>query len=300
MECQEPFPRRSIGMALAVLIGLAGCGSGIEIGGAPLFVAPLVIEGTPVGTAIIDTGGAYELMLRDPFGLTIIGEMEVLAFSGRARVGVTESFSFDAGGFSAQADAAIISRTICDCNGLGYLFFRKADIVLALDFARGEARFLFAEPAQGARIRYTAPPAAVAHFDTSFIEVDLESQGQRVSVLALLDTGSNVTVLHRRVFQPALPLLRDRLDVTLTRSELGALSLRAPLFDTPGLPDLIIGTDVMRAWGDEWYFRFDDRGGAVTVVTAGSAVDMAKHTAFNMTISDRNLERVGTTALATE
>ena len=32
------------------------------------------------------------------------------------------------------------------------------------------------------------------------------------------------------------------------------------------LPDLIIGTDVMRAWGDRWYFSFAPEGGTVTVV----------------------------------
>jgi len=37
------------------------------------------------------------------------------------------------------------------------------------------------------------------------------------------------------------------------------------LFDTAGLPDLIIGTDIMGAWSDRWYFTFAPRGGHVTV-----------------------------------
>ncbi|MCH7925900.1 MAG: hypothetical protein IIC51_10245, partial [Planctomycetes bacterium] len=39
----------------------------------------------------------------------------------------------------------------------------------------------------------------------------------------------------------------------------------AALFSNDDLPDLILGIDVMRAWGDRWYFRYTPNGGIVTV-----------------------------------
>jgi hypothetical protein len=56
----------TIPLAAACAIA-AGCGG--VFAPAPLFTTPLSIEGEDVGPAIIDTGGDYEVILRETFGL---------------------------------------------------------------------------------------------------------------------------------------------------------------------------------------------------------------------------------------
>ena len=59
----------------------------------------------------------------------------------------------------------------------------------------------------------------------------------------------------------------DRVDLTIIHPQLGLVTASAQLFDTAGLPDLILGTDVMRDWADRWFFRFDEEGGAVVAIS---------------------------------
>jgi len=239
-------PVRTTIVAALCWLGCTGCGNQFQTANAPLFVTQVSISGESIGDVIIDTGGGYELMLRNRYGLRVVDEADVLAFAGQARVGITEPFSFLVGGVEATADAAIVGRSICDCNGLGFFFFRKSGLILGLDYASGQVRFDRQEPTGGVRITFTLPPSNLTDFDSAFIEVDV-TNGQRTrSVLALLDTGTNGTVLRRGFIGDAPPLSPNRQSVTIVRPEFGAVALRAALFDTPGLPDLIIGTDVMR------------------------------------------------------
>ena len=61
------------------------------------------------------------------------------------------------------------------------------------------------------------------------------------------------------------PLNPDRFEVMIEHASLGTVRALVGLFDTQGLPDIILGTDVMRAWGERWYFSFAPDAGTVTV-----------------------------------
>ena len=89
---------------VAGMVTLSGCGASIDAflpalrtTPAPLFEVPLVVEGIDVGPAIVDTGGGYEVMLKDPFGLDVVDLIDVLAFGGREEVGLTGPFSYEVG-----------------------------------------------------------------------------------------------------------------------------------------------------------------------------------------------------------
>lgn len=288
---------------LGILLGLtSGCGDVFAPRPARLFSTPLMIEGEPVGPAIIDTGGGYEVMLRDSFGLQVVDRTEVLAFGGKEFVDVTEGFHYTVGGFDAEAEAALVGVSVCDCNGLGFMFFRNTGAVLALDYLNQLATFLPAVPEIGVTIRFEPPPPFLPGFDSAFVEVEVASDDSAQTVLALLDTGTNASVIRRGLVDargaadclqpapvrgtggpaacgtPGNPLSRNRLRVTVTREDLGAVDATLGLFDTPGLPDMIIGTDIMRAWSDRWYFSFTPQGGTVTVVPE-RGVSAAKTTA---------------------
>jgi len=226
---------------------------------------PLTIDGTEVDPAIIDTGGGYELMLRDAYDLRIVDLTEVVAFGGREIVGVTEGFPYSAAGWEAVADSALVGVSTCDCNGLGFHFFQKTGVVLGIDFGDSIARFLTWEPADGTRLSFKPPPDFLPTFDSAFIEVEVESGGEPVTVLGLLDTGANVSVMRRGLVGETTLLQPDRVSVLITHDRLGTVAAQINLFTTDGLPDLIIGTDLMRAWSDQWYFSFTPRGGTVTV-----------------------------------
>ena len=232
---------------------------------APLFHVPLAIEGEEIGTAIIDTGGGYEVMLRENFGLEVIDAVEVLAFGGRQSVEVTEGFAYSVGGFHKVATTAIVGESICDCNGLGFFFFRETGVVLSLDFVNVHAMFLSGVPAGGVTIQFEPPPDHLEGFDTAFIEVEVVSGGELRKTLGLLDTGANATLIRRGLVGSAPTLRPNRQDVTIANDYLGTVAVSAGLFDTDGLPDVIIGTDVMRVWANEWYFSYSPTGGRVAV-----------------------------------
>ncbi len=281
----HPWVIRGLGTLLWLT---SGCGDVFSPSPAPLFSVPLTIEGEPIGPAVIDTGGSYEVMLRDSFGLLIVDRMEVLAFAGKEFVDVTEGFHYTAGGLEADAEAALVGVSVCDCNGLGFMFFRNTGVVLGLDYANQRATFLPAVPENGVTIRFEPPPSFLPGFDSAFVEVEVASDDSARTVLALIDTGTNASVIRRGLIdargaagcvQPVPfrgtggsgacitdgnPLSRNRLRVTVTREDLGTVDASLGLFDTPGLPDMIIGTDIMRAWSDRWYFSFTPQGGTVT------------------------------------
>lgn len=252
-------------LAVSALVALAaGCGNLFAPPPAQLFTTPLAIDGTHVGHAIIDTGGGYELMLRSRYGLDVLDTVEVLAFTGRRFVGLTEEFPYTAGGIETSADGAIVGLDVCDCNGIGFQFFRKTGTILGIDFPKEAADFHLDMPeAGGVVLPFESSPPQMQQFDSAFVTVAVEAEGERQEIVGLLDTGTNWTVLRRGLFPSRNPLLPDQLDVRIGRTDLGIVVARVGLFDTPGLPDLIIGTDVMRAWSDRWYFRFDLEGGEV-------------------------------------
>ena len=250
------------GCTVAILFG--GCGDVLAPRPAPLFTVPLAINDTDVGEAIIDTGGGYEVILRETFGLRIVGEVEILAFGGFETVAMTEGFGYSVGGWNAEADTALVGLSVCDCNGVGFDFFRKTGVVLGVDFATHTATFGPVGPIGGVVLPFAPPPPMLANFDSAFIEVDILSGGGRTTVLGLLDTGTNASVMRRSLAAGATPVSRDRANVLVDHPELGTVAASVLLFDTPGLPDIILGTDIMRAWSDEWYFFFAERGGTVT------------------------------------
>jgi len=235
---------------------------------------PLYIEGQAVGDAILDTGGGYELILKDSFGLEPFEEVDVLAFGGLETVELTRGFRYQVGGIEQTANVALIGVSTCNCNGVGFHFFRKAQAVLAISFDDGAIQFVGAAPEDGIHLPFAAPPPSLPNFDSAFLVVDVESAGREQKLLALLDTGTNGTFLRRGLFASRSgPFLRDRLDARVTRPELGTVAVNVGLYDTAGLPDMIVGTDVMRAWGSRWYFTYHARGGSVTVfptVVAGA------------------------------
>ena len=261
--------KRTAGSILTVLVGLvAGCGDIFPPGQAPLFAVPLTIDGQPVGDAIIDTGGAYEVLLRETFGLRVIDTVDVLVFGGYEQVDLTEGFSYAVGGFQTEANGAIVGISSCDCNGLGIGFFRQTGAVLGLRFSDPGAVFLATVPEEGTRLAFAPPPPGLTTFQGAFIEVEVTADGDRRALLGLLDTGTSDTLLRRGLVGDPGPAWLNWDRVTVKNGELGTITLNAALFDTPGLPDMILGTDLMRAWGDRWYFSFTPTGGTVTVVPA--------------------------------
>ena len=241
-----------------------GCGDSLFTIPAPLFGVELTIDGNPVGPAIIDTGGGYEVMLRNPFNLRTIGSAEVLVFGGREVVDVTEAFDYSAGGWEARAEGAIVDLSICDCNGLGFFFFRRTGAVLEVDFATLGTAFLARVPDGGVTIPFERPPDHLRGFDAAFVEVELTAGGTSQTLLGLLDTGTNVTLIQRTLVANVPATSTVLLDATVTERHLGTVAIRLGLFDSPGLPDIILGTDIMRAWADRWYFEYDAEGGRTT------------------------------------
>ncbi len=257
--------KRSCVLGLVSLVLVGGCGDIFAARSAPLFTVPLTIVGEPVDPAVIDTGGDYELMLRDSFGLKVVDNADVLAFGGREQVNITEGFRYTAGGLENTADGALVGLSVCNCNGLGFHFFRETGVVLGVNFASLHAAFLAVVPAGGVTIPFQVPPPFLTDFDGAFVEVDVASGGESRAVLALLDTGTNASMMQRGLVGTASSLTPDRLNITIGKERFGTVAVQVGLFDTEGLPDLIIGTDVMRAWSDRWYFFFAKKGGTVTV-----------------------------------
>lgn len=252
---------------------VAGCGQDSLLLPAPavLFTTPITVNGQPAGDAIVDTGGGYDLMLRERHGLEVVDTLDILIFDGISSAGVTEPFTYAAGGFEAPATVALVGVDLCDCNGIGYFFMRRTGAVLNLDFERASASFDTVLPRDGVSIPFATPPAQMEAFDTSFIQVELaDAGGDSVVVTALVDTGAGATVMRRGLLgttsgMPGAPR-GDRADILIIRHELGTVSANVGLFDTPGLPDLLIGVDVMRAWSNNWSFQYDGEGGTIHVV----------------------------------
>ena len=161
--------------------------------------------------------------------------------------------------------------------------------MLGLDYPNTRTEFLAFVPEGGVRIPFQPPPSYLEGFDSSFVEIEVATCGDSRTVLGLLDTGTTASVMRRGLVEegtdkddlcPALfyrpALTPDQLDVTVSHERLGTVAVRVGLFDTPGLPDLILGTDVMRVWADRWYFSFTPQGGSVTVFAQVDANTPAK------------------------
>lgn len=267
MNCKHRYsllPFRIV-LSLCLCALQSACGTLFNFGSAPLFVTPITIEGKSIGSAIIDTGGRYDLVLRSDFGLRIVDSADILAFNGREQISLTESFQYEAGGIPSRAETAIVGISICDCNGLGYFFFRKTGTVLGLDFNRLQAEFHTTVPAGGVTIPFAPPPRQLGNFDSSFIEVELSAGDKRQTVIGILDTGTSGTVMRFGALTTRPIQFTNRVDIQITHPLLGTVAARVVLFDTPGLPDIIIGTDVMRAWSDRWFFQYLPKGGTITV-----------------------------------
>lgn len=261
----SPLARKaSAGLIGCLILTLAGCGQTLGTEPGPLFLVPLSVSNSPAEAAVVDTGGAYELMLRHGHDLPVIGEVQVLIFGGREWVEFTGSFPYEAGGERQVADYAIVGLPVCDCNGVGVQFFRKSGVTLHLDYRTTTAAFVEDTPADGIVLPFQDSPPQLPTFDTAFVDVTVTRNGETVSLLGILDTGTNSTLLRRSVFGESP--IGGYLPVRVAHDSLGTVALNARLFDTEDLPDIIIGTDVMGSWADQWYFTFDERGGHVTVL----------------------------------
>jgi hypothetical protein len=216
----------------------------------------------------VDTGGEYDVILRQTYGLPIVGRAQVLAFDGPESVDVTRGFDFNAGGIDSTADAALVGLSVCDCNGVGFQFFRKELTVVVIDFGALNAGFQPNVPTNGLHVDFAKAPQGLPDFDTSFVDVLIQANAgdTPVHVTALLDTGTNITILRRGTLIDPFQLSSDLQSILIHNPTLGTVSVTATLFDTPGLPDMVIGTDVMGAWGQRWYFAYQEKGGT-TVVT---------------------------------
>lgn len=257
---------RPVVALMGVIPVCAGCGDVLPLSSPPLFALPLAINGEAVGSALIDTGGAYEILLRERFGLAVVGTADVLVFGGVEEVGVTESFFYSVGGILTHADGAIVGISTCACNGLGFGFFRKTGLVLRLDFSDGSARFVVAGPDDVPALPFAAPPEHLGGFDSAFVHLEIEVDGESRTVVGLLDTGAGATAMRRGLFDVSETTLGNSVSVFITQRQWGTVLARVGLFDTVGLPDVIIGVDVLAAWGDEWYFSYDPQGGSVALV----------------------------------
>ncbi|MEK6798308.1 MAG: hypothetical protein AABZ12_05045 [Planctomycetota bacterium] len=258
--------RRSILAAPFLPAMLFGCGTLVPPVPAPMFTSPLEINGKHVGPAIIDTGGGYEIILSDDFGLDVLGKVEVLAFSGREFVDVTEGFNFAVGGVTGSAEGALVGLSTCRCNGVGFIFMKKLGKVLALDFATMSVEFIDAVPTDATRLAFQSPPPSLPGFDSAFINVQVTVDGETIDLLGLLDTGTNSSVMRDGLFSTKPRFLPNRLDVRIAGDDLREIPVNVGLFDTDGLPDVILGTDVMRAWSKRWYFEFGEDGGTVAAI----------------------------------
>ena len=183
-----------------------------------------------------------------------------------------------AGGFSTIADFAIVGLSTCEYNALGYHFFRKSGIVLGLDFTAPGAVFRASVPFGGVTLPFEASPPYLASFKGAFVEVEVSAGSDTRSVLGLLDSGAAATAMRRSLAGTGPLLTPDRLNIRIAHEQLGTVAVTATLFDTQGLPDLILGLDVMDAWGERWYFSFIPGAGTVTVFLRDDSSQHAKQT----------------------
>lgn len=259
-----------VGLLVAVLSVSSGCGS-VFPQPAPLFTVPLTVEGQEVAPAIVDTGGGFEILLKESFGLPLLGRAEVLAFGGSEVVEMTTKLTYSAGGYEASAPFALVGISSCECNGIGFHFFRKTGLVLGIDFETRQASFETRIPQIGTLIPFSPPVEPLSEFDSSFIDVEIgpgfdpPGRGEGLRVLALVDTGSNITAMRRGLIPTLDDAGAERIFINIDHPLLGTLVIEVLVFDTPGLPDVILGTNAMQAWGDQWYFIFGPQSGAISV-----------------------------------
>jgi len=161
---------------------------------------------------------------------------------------------------------------------VGFHFFRKTGLVLGLDFSVPTVTFIQEAPEEGVTVGFHAPPDHLSHFDSAFIEVEVSAGGTARTLVALLDTGANATVMRRELADPTLTAVVGgfgAITATVAHERLGVVAVDVGLFDNTHLPDMILGTDAMAAWGDRWFFSFAQVGGTVTVVADNVGTDLA-------------------------
>ncbi|MCO6436034.1 MAG: hypothetical protein J5J06_03000 [Phycisphaerae bacterium] len=252
----------------ALSISLPGCGNMLGTTPYVLFTVPFSVDGESVGSALIDTGGSFEIMLRETYGLDVVGSVDVLSFDGPRTVDMTAPFTYRAGGIQAQASGAIVGAAACDCNALGIEFFRKTGVILSLDFRERTAAFAAAIAQEGVFVPFADPPEHLRGFDSAFLEVDVTSGSTTKRMRALLDTGAAASVMYRGALPGLEGSTGDRQTIDIRHDALGTVRAGVILHLNDAVPELIIGNDILGAWGNQWYFRFDPVGGYVVVVPA--------------------------------
>ena len=142
---REKLSMLKIYLYILGVLTLSGCGTTV-VQPAPLFAVPLAIEGNSVGSAIVDTGGGFEILLKENFGLDVVNTVDVIAYEGEQTVLLTEPFIYKAGGLETRANSGLVDPSICNCNGLGFQFLRKNALILTLDFAAPSVYFIHELP----------------------------------------------------------------------------------------------------------------------------------------------------------
>jgi hypothetical protein len=242
---------------VALLVLLAGCNQTVSPRGQQ-FTLPLAIEGRTDGHALVDTGAEGELILAQAYGLDVIGSVPVILFSGATQAPVTEPFAYTLAGVTMSSPGAIIRESNCACDAVGTAFFRRSGLCVRLDYRRGTAVLVDEIPRGGIEVPLTPSVGGAGAFDSARVTIRINETS---FADAILDTGANVTAMRRSLVPTNAA---DGRYLLLSHHLLGSISVpqeRVLMYDTPGLPDLIIGTDVMPAWGNVWYFTFGVSGG---------------------------------------
>ncbi|HEY3243326.1 MAG TPA: hypothetical protein VGM03_08245 [Phycisphaerae bacterium] len=254
-----------------LLLVLAGCNQTVAPRG-PQFNLPLTIEGRSAGNALVDTGAEGELILADSYGLPVVGSVPIILFSGAMEAGLTAPFTYTVAGVQLRTSGAIVRDSNCACDALGTGFFRRAGTCVRLDYRDGSAALVDRIPDGGIEVPLAPSLNNSGPFTSAHIPVQIN---ELTFADAILDTGANVTAVRALLMPPGSADTYLR----LSHYVLGALSVpqaRVLTYETEGLPDVIIGTDLMRAWGSVWYFSFSESGGrAATFRTSPTASDSA-------------------------
>ncbi len=258
---------------LLLLFATAGCGEPVVPRGRQ-FALPLMIEGRLVGSALIDTGAESELILQQPYGLEVVSSVPVILFDGSTIVPVTAPFSYTLAGIDMTSPGAIVRSSACGCDAVGADFFRRSGRVAMIDYRTGATALVGAIPHDG----YEVPLAPGVNPTSQFFNsarVSIQVNGDRF-VDAILDTGANVSAIRTGLARSQAGTVR------LTHHVLGTISVPASQllpFNTPGLPDLILGTDTMPLWGNVWYFAFGPQSGRAVVFRLPERAEVSLDTA---------------------
>jgi hypothetical protein len=221
------------------------------------FYLPLEVDGRPAGAALVDTGSEPPIILGSDFGLRSVDVAERCLVTGCDQVVVSEPFLFSIAGIPMGTKGAIIDPEAGSL--IGTSFFRLTQTVLKVDFVSGEAKVVRALPPGDSSIFFFPPDNHLRRPDAVWLEVEAKTDSESKRIWAIVDTGAPRTVVQDLALGD---VLRE-----ISHPDLGTVRLDVePLgHGRDEFPAIIIGTDVMAAWGDVWYLGFGDGGGLISI-----------------------------------